>query len=149
MHTHCGEPCNTDRIGYDAHTFCCEGCKMVYQLLNQHGLCEYYNLNEKPGITQRSIPRKNKFAFLEDENIHRRLVSFCDSTQTHVTFYLPQMHCSSCLYLLENLSRLNKSIISSNVHFTRKEVTIVFNHQDVHLRDIAELLTSIGYEHWN
>jgi len=144
--THCGEPCNTDKIGYDAHTFCCEGCKMVYQLLNQNGLCEYYNLNENPGITQRSIPRKNKFAFLDEENIRRRLVSFSDSTQTHVTFYLPQMHCSSCLYLLENLSRLNKSIISSNVHFTRKEVTIVFDHQSAQLRDIAELLTSIGYE---
>jgi Cu+-exporting ATPase len=144
--THCGEPCNNDRIGYDAHTFCCEGCKMVYQLLNQHGLCEYYNLNKRPGITQRSIPRKNKFAFLEDEKIHRRLVSYSDSTQTHVTFYLPQMHCSSCLYLLENLSRLNKAIIASNVHFTRKEVTIVFNHRVAQLREIAELLSSIGYE---
>jgi len=119
---------------------------MVYQLLNQHGLCEYYNLNENPGIKQRSIPRKNKFAFLEEEKIHRRIISYSDSTQTHVTFYLPQMHCSSCLYLLENLSRLNKAIISSNVHFTRKEVTIVFNHDSIQLREVAELLTSIGYE---
>ncbi|HSB94025.1 MAG TPA: heavy metal translocating P-type ATPase metal-binding domain-containing protein, partial [Flavitalea sp.] len=144
--THCGEPCYQNKIGYDSHAFCCEGCKMVYQLLNQHGLCDYYTLNEKPGITQQQIPRKNKFAFLDDEKIHRRLVSFSDDTQTHVTFYLPQMHCSSCLYLLENLSRLNKAVISSKVHFTRKEVTIVFNHDAMQLRDMAELLTSIGYE---
>jgi P-type Cu+ transporter len=119
---------------------------MVYQILNQHGLCDYYSLNEKPGINQRNIVRKNKFAFLEEEKISRRLISFSDSTQTHVTFYLPQMHCSSCLYLLENLPRLNKEIISAKVHFTRKEVTIVFNHDGLPLREVAELLTAIGYE---
>jgi Cu+-exporting ATPase len=98
---------------------------MVYQLINQHGLCDYYNLNENPGINQRNTVRKNKFAFLEEEKIHRRLVTYSDELQTHVTFYLPQMHCSSCLYLLENLPRLNKEIISAKVHFTRKEVTII------------------------
>lgn len=144
--THCGEPCSSETIRYADHPFCCEGCKMVYQLLNQHGLCDYYALNEKPGINQRSIARKNKFAFLEDEKIYRRLVSFSDDTQTHVTFYLPQMHCSSCLYLLENLPRLESGIVSSKVHFTRKEVTIVFNHKTVQLRGVAELLTAIGYE---
>src|SRR6476469_4097974 len=144
--THCGEPCVSGSIRYLDHRFCCEGCKMVYQLINQNGLCDYYTLNENPGINQRVTARKNKFAFLEDETIHRRLVSFSDETQTHVTFYLPQMHCSSCLYLLENLPKLDQGIISSKVHFTRKEITIVFNHRTIALRGVAELLTAIGYE---
>jgi len=144
--THCGEPCASDSIGYLDHRFCCEGCKMVYQLINQNGLCDYYALNQNPGINQRVAARKNKFAFLDDEKIHRRLVSFSDESQTHVTFYLPQMHCSSCLYLLENLPKLEKGVISSKVHFTRKEITIVFNHASISLRAVAELLTAIGYE---
>lgn len=143
---HCGEPCLNDKIRAEEKTFCCEGCKMVYQILNQSNLCEYYNLNENPGINQRIKVRKDKFAFLDDEKIQLQLVSFRDEKQVHVTFYLPQMHCSSCLYLLENLHRLNDGVISGKVNFTRKEVEIVFLTKKTSLRKVAETLTSIGYE---
>ncbi|RTL58942.1 MAG: HAD family hydrolase [Sphingobacteriales bacterium] len=144
--THCGEDCITANIILGDSHFCCEGCKMVYQLINQNGLCEYYNLNENPGINQRITIRKDKFAFLDDQKIEQQLVSFKDDIQIHITFYLPQMHCSSCLYLLENLHKLNKGVIASKVNFTRKEATVRFNHKEVSLRQVAELLTSIGYE---
>lgn len=144
--THCGEDCITTNIILGGSHFCCEGCKMVYQLINQNGLCEYYNLNENPGISQRISVRKDKFAFLDDQKIEQQLISFKDDTQIHITFYLPQMHCSSCLYLLENLHKINKGVIASKVNFTRKEATVRFNHKEVSLRQVAELLTSIGYE---
>ncbi len=143
---HCGDDCITEQIKIDDKSFCCQGCKTVYQVLNQSDLCEYYNLNENPGLSQRIEVRKDKFSFLEDEKIQQQLISFKNSEQTHITFYLPQIHCSSCLWLLENLHRLNKDIISSRVNFTRKEVDIVFNHQSTKLRTVAELLTGIGYE---
>ncbi len=143
---HCGDDCITEQIKINDKSFCCQGCKTVYQVLNQSDLCEYYNLNEKPGLSQRIEIRKDKFSFLEDEKIQQQLISFRNDEQIHVTFYLPQIHCSSCLWLLENLHRLNKDIISSRVNFTRKEVDIVFNHQSTKLRTVAELLTSIGYE---
>jgi Cu+-exporting ATPase len=143
---HCGEVCLNDKIHLQEKNFCCEGCKMVYQILNQSDLCEYYNLNENPGISQRIKVRKDKFAFLDDEKIQLQLISFRDDKQVHVTFYLPQMHCSSCLYLLENLYRLDAGVISSKVNFTRKEVDIVLLTDKTSLRKVAETLTSIGYE---
>ncbi|MDP4261476.1 MAG: heavy metal translocating P-type ATPase metal-binding domain-containing protein [Bacteroidota bacterium] len=143
---HCGENCISGKIHLEEKVFCCEGCKMVYLVINQNGLCDYYDLNEKPGISQRITVRKDKFAFLDDKNIQAKLVSFRDEKQTHVTFYLPQMHCSSCLYLLENLYRLDKGIITSKVNFTRKEVDIVFLNALTSLRKTAELLATIGYE---
>jgi len=143
---HCGETCPNERIQRQEKNFCCEGCKMVYQILNQSDLCQYYNLNENPGISQRIKLRKDKFAFLDDEKIQLQLLSFRDDKQVHVTFYLPQMHCSSCLYLLENLYRLNDGVISSKVNFTRKEVDIVLLTGQTSLRKVAETLTSIGYE---
>lgn len=143
---HCGETCPDNRIQSAGKTFCCEGCKMVFNILNQSDLCEYYNLNENPGLNQRIRVRQDKFAFLDDEKIQARLVSFRDEKQVHVTFYLPQMHCSSCLYLLENLHRLEPGVVSSRVNFTRKEVDIAFRTPETSLRRVAETLTSIGYE---
>lgn len=143
---HCGEPCPPEKIQLEEKLFCCEGCKMVYQILNESNLCDYYNLNENPGISQRIKVRKDKFAFLDDEKTQLQLITFRDEKQVHVTFYLPQMHCSSCLYLLENLHRLNPGVVSSKVNFTRKEVDIVFLTAGTSLRKVAETLTSIGYE---
>jgi P-type Cu+ transporter len=142
---HCGEDCLTDRISFEQKLFCCEGCRMVYQLINQNDLCNYYNLNQNPGSNQRITVRGDKFAFLEDEKIQRELVSFSDDHQTQVAFYLPQIHCSSCLYLLENLHKLDKNILAAKVNFTRKEVEIAFSNK-TSLRKTAELLTRIGYE---
>lgn len=143
---HCGEECCTTNIRMEAKCFCCEGCKLVYRLLNQEGLCDYYNLNKNPGTSQRMHVRKEKFAFLDNEAIQLKLISFSNERQVHVTFYIPQIHCSSCLYLLENLHRLDNGIVSGKVNFARKDVTIVFLRQETSIRKVAELLTGIGYE---
>ncbi|HEY7160659.1 MAG TPA: heavy metal translocating P-type ATPase metal-binding domain-containing protein, partial [Acidobacteriota bacterium] len=143
---HCGEDCVTDNVRLDGKIFCCEGCKMVFRVIDQSGLCNYYDLNKNPGINQRITVRKDKFAFLEDKKIQQQLISFQDDEQTRVTFYLPQIHCSSCLYLLENLYKFDGDIISSKVNFTRKEVEIAFATKSTSLRKCAELITSIGYE---
>jgi len=143
---HCGEDCRNDKIHIAQKIFCCEGCKMVYQVLNQNDLCEYYHLNANPGITQRIPIRDNKFSFLDDDKIKAKLISFRNDRQTHVTFYLPQMHCSSCLWLLENLHRIDDGVISSKVNFARREVDIVFLNENATLRKVAEVLTRIGYE---
>lgn len=143
---HCGEACNNTAIVQDEKIFCCEGCKLVFELLNGHQLCDYYLLNEKPGIPQRIPVRKDKFAFLEDDKIAQQLIQFRDDTQTHITFYIPCIHCSSCLWLLENLHRLNDGIQRLSVNFTRKEAQVVFLHDRLSLRGVVELLAAIGYE---
>ena len=143
---HCGDECVNETIRLADKNFCCQGCKTVYQVLNHSDLCDYYELNQNPGTSQRITVRKDKFSFLDDEKIEQQLISFRNTEQTHITFYLPQIHCSSCLWLLENLHRLNAAVISSRVNFTRKEVSIVFDQHNTSLRSVAELLTSIGYE---
>ncbi len=143
---HCGESCVNTTIHTNEKVFCCEGCKMVYGILNAHELCDYYSFNQNPGINQRLMARKDKFQFLDDPEIQSQLISFKNEQEIHVTFYLPQVHCSSCLYLLENLHRLEPAIISSKINFTRKEADIIFLAGQISLRNIAETLTAIGYE---
>ncbi|MBK8711850.1 MAG: heavy metal translocating P-type ATPase metal-binding domain-containing protein [Niastella sp.] len=144
--THCGDLCTTKTIREGDHFFCCDGCKMVYEIIHESGLCNYYDLNKTPGIAQKNTVRSDKFSFLDESRIAEKLISFKDEYQTHIVFYLPQMHCSSCLYLLENLHRLHKGIVKSNVNFTRKEVDIVFENNTTSLRKVAEQLTAVGYE---
>lgn len=143
---HCGEHCQDESItSYDKH-FCCQGCKTVYEILNKVELCDYYSISQNPGINQKTNLRPDKFAFLDDETVKQKLIHFKDSTQTHITFYLPQMHCSSCIWLLEHLAKLNENIVRSQVNFLKKELSVIYVHNHISLRKIVELLASIGYE---
>lgn len=143
---HCGDSCNSDTIKHEEKVFCCDGCKMVYEIINQTGLCDYYDIEKNPGLSQKVKVREGKFAFLDDETIQQKLIHFTTGTQNHVTLYLPQMHCSSCVWLLEHLNKINNGIIKSQVNFLKKEVTVVYDSSKVSLKKIAEILTSVGYE---
>lgn len=142
---HCGEQCIEETIIFDDKKFCCQGCKTVFEILNQNDLCNYYNIENAPGITP---PKKlnHKYDYLEDKQVIDKLIDFSDNNISIITFYLPQIHCSSCIWLLENLYKLNDSIQSSRVNFLKKEAKISFNHNSLNLRQLVELLVSIGYE---
>lgn len=122
------------------------GCRQVYLLLNENNLCTYYDIDKNPGIKARGKFVSSRFAYLDDESIIDKLVQFKSEGRMNVSFSLPQMHCSSCVFLLENLHCIDAGIISSQVHFERKEVFISFNPCQVSLRKVVELLAFIGYE---
>ncbi len=106
----------------------------------------YYSLDENPGIKAKGIFTGNRFAYLEDAATIQKLVQFSSDTQINVTFSLPQMHCSSCVFLLENLHRIEPGIIRSQTNFQRKDVFISFDPQQISLRKVVELLAFTGYE---
>lgn len=143
---HCGENCPDRKYFLDEKFFCCQGCLSVYSLLNNAGLCNYYDLNNHAGASQRRNIREDKYAFLESEEVSNQLITFRENGQIYVNLYIPGIHCSSCIYLLENFHRLCKGVIRSDVRFLNKEVAIIFNESEVSLRQIAEHLDRIGYE---
>ncbi|HET7818483.1 MAG TPA: heavy metal translocating P-type ATPase, partial [Bacteroidia bacterium] len=88
----------------------------------------------------------SKYNYLNNAQVAEKLIWFTDGKEAHVVFYLPKIHCSSCIWLLENLHRLNNNISSSTVNFLKKEATIVFDVQKIKLPEIVQLLAHIGYE---
>ncbi len=143
---HCSEDCDEVVVKFDNKAFCCEGCKLVYELLSENNLCNYYTLDSKPGISRKDSHQQFRYSFLDDEDLKRTLITYTDGKETHITLNVPSMHCSSCVYLLENLQRLNPGVIRSTVNFPKKEVEIVYLEAETKLSDIADLMSSIGYE---
>ncbi len=139
---HCGLDCKDDSFKNEDKLFCCNGCQSVYDILQENNLCQYYNLEKMSGNT----PKVGHFVFLENENIVKGLLDFQNETHAKITFFVPKIHCSSCLYLLENLYRIYPAIERSSVDFLKKQVTITFKNKEINLKSIAELLSSIGYE---
>lgn len=143
---HCGTECTTDKIAIEDKYFCCDGCKLVYEIINENGLCNYYEQQSHPGLTQIKPIRNDKYSYLDNEEIAANLYKFTDGNNTIVTFYIPGVHCSSCMWLLEHLQKVNPAIIDSRLNFTKKEVTIQFRKEEIPVRKLVELLATIGYE---
>ncbi len=143
---HCGSNCLTHDITIGDKLFCCDGCRLVYEIINSNGLCNYYEMQQHPGLNRIKPLRSDKYAYLDNEAIAGSLYKFTDGNHTIVTLYIPGVHCSSCMWLLEHMSRLNPGIIESRLNFSAKEVTIHFHRDKITLRQVVELMTTIGYE---
>lgn len=143
--SHCGENCEDEPIIWRDKPFCCEGCKMVYEILDENELNIYYELEKTPGIQRKTIhPRK--YDYLDHQDIVRQLLDFQDGQVAKVTLFVPAIHCSSCIWLLENLHQLNANVLHTQVNFLKKQVTITFQQEKLSLRTLIELLATLGYE---
>ena len=141
---HCGDPSGSSAMSYDGKSFCCLGCKTVYEIFSENDLTCYYDLQSAPGTTPKDI--QGKYDFLSQQKIIDKLVEFDDGKSQIATLYIPQIHCSSCIWILENLNKLNTHISTSQVDFGKKTVRVQFNSQKYSLKEVVILLSSIGYE---
>lgn len=143
---HCGDAIAGDSIVFEEKSFCCDGCKTVYSILQQNNLCNYYTIEQTPGNSQKTQIQESKYAFLDLPEIQEQILDFNDGNTARVTFYIPSIHCSSCIWLLEKLYKLNEGITSSRVDFVRKQINVVFKPGETSLKQLVVLLSSIGYE---
>jgi len=141
---HCGTDCDDDNFVIDEKSFCCNGCKTVYEILNQNELNCYYDLQNSPGTIPKEI--EGKYDYLDNKDISSSIMEFEDGETSVVNFYIPSIHCSSCIWVLENLHKLNNGVITSLVNFPKKEARITFKNSQISIRKLVELITSIGYE---
>ncbi len=142
---HCGiEYTKNEEIVYDDKKFCCNGCKTVYEIFSQHDLSCYYDFQSAPGATPQDI--QGKYDYLDNEEIVTKLLDFEENGTHIVSLYIPHIHCSSCIWILENLQKLQPGISTSQVNFPEKTVRVTYAAAQTSLKDIVYLLSAIGYE---
>ncbi|MDI5895023.1 heavy metal translocating P-type ATPase [Flavobacterium algoritolerans] len=142
---HCGlDIVVEEKIIFDTKNFCCNGCKTVYEIFSLNDLTCYYDFEKSPGATPQDI--NGKYDFLDNESIVSKLLEFQENSTAIISLNIPHIHCSSCIWILENLQRLQKGISTSQVNFPEKRVRITFNPEVVSIKTIVYLLSSIGYE---
>ncbi len=140
---HCGEDLPKVKYQLDDKDFCCAGCMAVFKILSENNLCNYYVYNNSPG---QRFKNDSHLAYLDEPKIIDQLLDYKHESSSIITFYIPAIHCSSCIWLLEHLYKINSAIFSSRIDFLKKQVTISFNHDEISLRQLVETLNQIGYE---
>ena len=140
---HCGDAIKTC-VTFDDKSFCCNGCKTVYEIFSDNGLASYYDLDAAPGAAPSKF--EGKYDFLSNEKIVEKLLEFSDENTQVVSLYIPHIHCSSCIWILENLNKIRPEVASSQVDFPKKSIRITYNSEKLSLKELVLFLSSIGYE---
>lgn len=144
---HCGAACPNPGLEADGNPFCCTGCRTVFELLRNHGLEGYYTLEARPGVRRDGPdPTPGRFAYLDEDSVKAQLLDFDDGRHSTLTLHLPQIHCASCVWLLENLHRLDPGVRRAEVDFLRRDLHLDFDPRHTSLRRLVETLAALGYE---
>ena len=102
---HCGlEFSNEIVIAFEEKSFCCQGCKTVYEIFSLNDMTCYYDFEKSPGATPIEI--QGKYDFLDNESIVSKLLEFQEDSTAIVSLNIPHIHCSSCIWILENLQTI-------------------------------------------
>ena len=141
---HCGDEVIGKGYFLDEKVFCCNGCKGVYQLLKDNGLGDFYTFESNAGVKP-SKETEHKYAFLDVDSIRQKFIDFEEGELTRVTLFLPEIHCSSCIYLLENLPKIQEGVTGCHINFSKREAVISFYHTQLPLSELALFLSKIGY----
>jgi len=142
---HCGERCDSESFSIDNKFFCCYGCKTVYEILAENELCEYYDFASAPGL-RFEADKENANNFLDGEKIKEQLLLYEINGVAQVQFSIPAIHCISCIWLLENLNRMENGILKSEVNFAKKVLKINYRTDSLKLSRLATLLANLGYK---
>ena len=119
---------------------------MVYDLLRENGLTNFYQIQPNSGIRVNGDKGLDQFAYLDEPSVLDSLLDFHQANHAKVTLTIPSIHCVACVWLLENLYRLQEGVGESKVNFPRKEVRIDFDLEKVPLSKLIGLLARLGYQ---
>lgn len=140
------EQCHTDFKGRCLHCgvlsstpFCCAGCKVVFDLLTDCGLTEYYKWREPRAAQPQHAPPD---LFRDFEHLSGTPAPHQES---FFTFELSGIHCAGCLWLLERLAELHQGIRRSELTFSTGQLRVWYEPSLVSLSAIARLLDQLGY----
>jgi len=140
---HCGIEFENESFVVDQKDFCCIGCKTVYEILSEHELHSYYDIEKNPGISP--LQFVGKFDYLDNKDISDQLLEFDENGIQIVNLFIPNIHCSSCIWVLEQANKLNLHIKDAQVTLPKKTVRLVYNSSSLSLKELVVLLASIGY----
>src|SRR5690606_34046746 len=111
--------------------------------LSEHDLHSYYDMEKNPGISPAQFT--GKYDYLDNKDISDQLLEFNENGIQIVNLFIPNIHCSSCIWVLEQANKLNPHIKDAQVTFPKKTVRLVYNSNSLSLKQLVILLASIGY----
>ncbi|MBD3853762.1 MAG: heavy metal translocating P-type ATPase, partial [Acidobacteria bacterium] len=145
--SHCSLPFPAGLVEPEAELqFCCNGCRVAYEVIHDHGLDRYYDIKDRIEAPDQPAQRSGKsFAEFDDPAFHRLYCrSGADGLST-IELYLEGVHCAACVWLVEKLTVVVDGVAEVRLDLGRSLARVTWDRNTTELSSIARFLDSIGY----
>ncbi len=123
---HCGADCGKSPVEWNNLFFCCNGCKQVYQLLNENKLYSYYTIEDTPGVRTETFYHSTKYEYLDKEEVKEKIYDFFDNNQPLCSYEIEEVNSNNVAEsLLANAYNYNADLlitIARNANFLQSLV---------------------------
>jgi Cu2+-exporting ATPase len=144
---HCGLPVPRSLIEPGAETqFCCEGCRLVYSVIHEHGLDRYYDLlRDTERVAQAAKTSGKGFDEFDDPTFHELYVRDAGNGLKTVELYLEGVHCAACVWLVEKVPLVVPGVAETTLEIRRSMARVTWDPETTPLSRVARFLDSLGY----
>ena len=142
---HCGDLTEHSVVFGIAHnSFCCDGCRVVYECIQEGGLSNFYEILKSEGNKLSAVPSKSKdYDFLKEELF---LTEFAQGPDKNIFyFYIQGIECMACTWIFSNIESLNKNIINSEFSIESNLLKLTLRNNES-LHEIISFIDSLGYK---
>ncbi|MCX7793858.1 MAG: cation-translocating P-type ATPase [Thermodesulfovibrionales bacterium] len=127
-----------DEIDGKRLIFCCQGCNIIYRIINEQGLGEFY---EKRYGWQ---PGRPEIKEVKEEDF-RDYIKKTSSQELELEFVISGIRCASCIWLIERFIKKSAGVTSIRINYATHRAKIRWQHERITLKDILKKITSLGY----
>lgn len=144
---HCGLPVAAAEVQRDQqHQFCCNGCRVAYQVINGCGLSDYYRIRDGVGADrQAATGRGERYAAFDSRAFLDKHVRRSGSGLMTIELRLEGVHCAACVWLVERLPNVRSGVVQARLSLTSCAARVVWDPTRVRLSEIACALDQLGY----
>lgn len=144
---HCNLPVPAGLIAAESeHSFCCEGCRSVFEIIHSCGLEQYYRLRAEAESENRPAATSGRrYEEFDDAAFQSLYVRTLPSGLATTELFLPAVHCAACVWLVEKLPRLAPGVVDATLNLPRALVRVTWDPAQLPLSRVALALERIGY----
>ncbi|NOZ95107.1 MAG: heavy metal translocating P-type ATPase, partial [Acidobacteria bacterium] len=145
--SHCGLPVPPGLVEPGAqHQFCCDGCKLAWQVIHDAGLDGYYGLRERIGdAAEPAHATGRRYGEFDDPAFQKLHVRRAGSGLATIELYLEGIHCAACVWLVEKVPVVLPGVAELRLDMGRSLARVTWDPENVPLSRVARFLDSIGY----
>lgn len=120
--------------------FCCAGCRTAFQLITACGLGDFHR--QRSGVAPlQPLDDTASAAVLGGQAVPRQRADGL----AEVDWYVEGLHCAACLWLLEQLPRLDAGVRVARLAFARARLHVVYDPALTDPARQAALIARLGY----
>jgi len=124
---------------------CCNGCKVVAEFIDGSGLAAYYQHRRKPEPDTERRPERQMWQEYDSSDLLQRYVCQ-DLNHAETTLDIGGMHCSACVWLLENALKQNDALRSITVNPATRRAVIRWDLSALKFSELLEHISRIGFQ---